>query len=127
TGSGAATAFAVACVAITPAGGYIGPMWAIGLGAFAAVPSYFVIGFRPRTRLDETLDVLAAHGLAGLTGIVTIGVVAQVGWNGISNGLLYGDASQLLWQVIAALVAPVYAFVATFALLKVLGVFMPLR
>jgi hypothetical protein len=38
--------------------------------------------------------VLAAHGLAGLTGIVTIGLVAEVGWNGISNGLLYGDAGR---------------------------------
>jgi Amt family ammonium transporter len=91
------------------------------------VPSYFVIAYRPRTRLDETLDVLAAHGLAGLTGIVTIGLVAQVGWNGLSDGLLYGDASQFLWQLIAALVAPTYAFVATFVLLKVLGAFMPLR
>jgi Amt family ammonium transporter len=97
------------------------------LGAVGAVPSYFVIAYRPRTRLDETLDVLAAHGLAGLTGIVTIGLVAQVGWNGLSDGLLYGDAGQFGWQLIAALVAPTYAFVATFALLKVLGAFMPLR
>jgi ammonium transporter, Amt family len=127
TAIGAATAIVVGCVAITPAGGYISPMWAMALGAFAAIPSYLVIAYRPRTRLDETLDVLAAHGLAGLTGIVTIGLVAEVGWNGVSNGLLYGDASQFLWQVIAALVAPTYAFVATFALLKVLGLFMPLR
>src|SRR3954471_8299341 len=127
TAIGAATAIIVGCVAITPAGGYISPMWAMALGGFAAVPSYFVIAYRPRTRLDETLDVLAAHGLAGLTGIVTIGLVAQVGWNGVSNGLLYGDAGQLAWQLIAALVAPTYAFVATFGLLKLLGAFMPLR
>ena len=127
TAIGAATAIVVGCVAITPAGGYISPMWALALGAFAAVPSYLVIAFRPRTRLDETLDVLAAHGLAGLTGIVTIGLVAQVGWNGISDGLLYGDAGQLAWQLIAALVAPTYAFAMTFGLLKLLGALMPLR
>jgi ammonium transporter, Amt family len=127
TAIGAATAIVVGCVAITPAGGYISPMWAIGLGALGAIPSYFVIAYRPRTRLDETLDVLAAHGLAGLTGIVTIGVVAQVGWNGISDGLLYGDAGQFGWQLVAALVAPTYAFVMTFGILKVLGAVMPLR
>jgi ammonium transporter, Amt family len=127
TAIGAATAIVVGCVAITPAGGYISPMWAIGLGALGAIPSYFVIAYRPRTRLDETLDVLAAHGLAGLTGIVTIGVVAQVGWNGISDGLLYGDAGQFGWQLIAALVAPAYAFTMTFGLLKLIGAVMPLR
>ena len=127
TAIGAATAIVVGCVAITPAGGYISPMWALTLGALAAIPSYLVIAYRPRTRLDETLDVLAAHGLAGLTGIVTIGLVAQLSWNGISNGAFYGDMKQFLWQVIAALVAPAYAFTMTFVLLKVLGAFMPLR
>ena len=127
TAIGAATAIVVGCVAITPAGGYISPMWALVLGAVGAVPSYAVIAYRPRTRLDETLDVLAAHGLAGLTGIVTIGLVAQVGWNGISDGLLYGDAGQFAWQGIAAVVAPVYAFTMTFGLLKLLGALMPLR
>ena len=127
TAIGAATAIVVGCVAITPAGGYVSPMWAMVLGGLAAVPSYLVIAYRPRTRLDETLDVLAAHGLAGLTGIVFIGLVAQVGWNGISDGLLYGDAGQFAWQLVAALVAPAYAFGMTFGLLKLLGALMPLR
>jgi Amt family ammonium transporter len=82
---------------------------------------------RPRTRLDETLDVLAAHGLGGLTGILFIGFAAQLSWNGASNGLFYGDAAQLGWQALAAVVAPAYAFVATFVILKVLGLVLPLR
>ncbi|MEA2492372.1 MAG: ammonium transporter, Amt family, partial [Thermoleophilaceae bacterium] len=127
TAVGAATAIIVGCVVITPAGGYISPMWAMALGGFAAIPSYMVIVWRPRTRVDETLDVLAAHGLAGFTGIIAIGLVAQVGWNGLSNGLLYGDAGQFAWQLIAAAVAPTYAFCMTFGLLKVMGLVMPLR
>jgi Amt family ammonium transporter len=127
TAVGAATAIVVGCVAITPACGYISPIWAMALGGLAAVPSYALIVWRPRTRLDETLDVLAAHGLGGLTGIVFLGVVAQVSWNGISNGLIYGNARQFLWQVIPALVVPAYAFGATFLLLKLLGAVMPLR
>src|SRR4051794_21049111 len=70
TAIGAATAIVVGCVGITPAAGYISPMWAMVLGVVAALPSYCVIVWRPRTRVDETLDVLAAHGVAGLTGIV---------------------------------------------------------
>ncbi|MEJ7824378.1 MAG: ammonium transporter [Solirubrobacteraceae bacterium] len=127
TAIGAATAIIVGCVAITPAGGFISPGWAIVLGALAALPSYGVIVWRARTRVDETLDVLAAHGIAGLTGIVFIGFVAQMSWNGTSDGLLYGDAAQLGSQLLAALAAPAYAFGATYALLRVIGQFMALR
>src|SRR5204863_1329658 len=75
----------------------------------------------------ETLDVLAAHGIAGFTGILFIGFVAQVGWNGVSDGLFYGNAAQLGDQALAALAAPVYAFGMTFALLKLIGLVVPLR
>ena len=127
TAIGAATAIIVGCVGITPAGGFISPGWAMVLGAVAALPSYAVIVLRPRTRVDETLDVLAAHGLAGLTGILFIGFFAQESWNGVADGLLYGDLGQLGSQALAALAAPVYAFVATFVILRVMGLFMPLR
>jgi Amt family ammonium transporter len=127
TAIGAATAIIVGCVGITPAGGYISPAWAMALGALAAVPSYTLIVLRPRTRLDETLDVLAAHGTAGLTGILFLGFVAQASWNGVSNGLLYGNATQLAWQAIAAIAGPAYAFTATFVLLRLIGMITPLR
>ncbi|MDQ3850901.1 MAG: ammonium transporter, partial [Actinomycetota bacterium] len=127
TAIGAATAIIVGCVGITPAGGFISPAWAMALGALVALPSYAVIVWRPRTRVDETLDVLAAHGVAGFTGILFIGFFAQLAWNGVSDGLVYGDAGQLGWQAIAALTAPAYAFGATFVLLRVIGALMPLR
>ena len=87
TAIGAATAIIVGCVGITPAGGFISPGWAMVLGALAALPSYAVIVWRPRTRVDETLDVLAAHGIAGFTGILFIGFFAQESWNGVADGL----------------------------------------
>ncbi|HEV7400141.1 MAG TPA: ammonium transporter [Solirubrobacterales bacterium] len=127
TAIGAATAIVVGCVAITPAGGFISPGWAMLLGALAALPSYAIIVWRTRTRVDETLDVLAAHGLAGFTGILFIGFFAEAAWNGVSDGLFYGNAAQLGDQALAALVTPVYAFVATFVLLKLVGLAMPLR
>lgn len=127
TAIGAATAIIVGCVAITPAGGFISPGWAMALGALGALPSYAVILYRPRTRVDETLDVLAAHGVAGFTGILFIGFFAQKAWNGVADGLLYGNAAQLGHQALAALAAPVYAFTATYVLLRVLGALMPLR
>jgi Amt family ammonium transporter len=127
TAIGAATAIIVGCVGITPAGGFVSPGWAMALGALAALPSYAIIVLRPRTRVDETLDVLAAHGIAGFTGIVFIGFFAQLSWNGASDGLVYGNAAQLGHQALGAIAAPAYAFVATFALLKLIGLVFPLR
>jgi Amt family ammonium transporter len=127
TAIGAATAIIVGCVGITPAGGFISPGWAMLLGGLVALPCYAVIVFRPRTGVDETLDVLAAHGVAGFTGILFIGFFAQMSWNGVSDGLLFGNAAQLGDQALAALAGPAYAFGATFVLLKALGYLMPLR
>jgi Amt family ammonium transporter len=127
TAVGAATAIIVGCVGITPAAGYLSPIWAMVLGVLAALPSYAIILWRPRTRVDETLDVLAAHGMAGLTGILFIGFFAQLSWNGAADGLLYGNPRQLLHQLLAALATPAYAFIATFALLKLIALVTPLR
>src|SRR3954462_9929008 len=98
----------------------------MALGALAALPSYAIIVWRPRTRVDETLDVLAAHGIAGLTGIVFIGFFAQESWNGVSDGLLFGNAAQLGHQLLAVAVTPAYAFGMTFLLLKAIGLVTPL-
>jgi len=127
TAIGAATAIIVGCVGITPAGGFISPSWAMVLGVVVTLPCYAVVALRPRTRVDETLDVLAAHGVAGLTGILFIGFFAQQGWNGVADGLVYGDAGQFVSQLVAAVAAPVYAFAMTYVLLRVLGALMPLR
>jgi len=127
TAIGAATSIIVGCVLITPAGGFISPGWALVLGFLGALPCYAVIVWRPRTRVDETLDVLAAHGVAGFTGILFLGLVAQIGWNGVADGLFYGDAGQFWSQALAAAVAPAYAFGVTFVLLKAMGAVMPLR
>ena len=76
TAVGAATAIVVGLVAITPAAGLISPISAIILGAIAAAPSYFGLLWRARTRLDDSLDVVAAHGVGGTVGALLTGVFA---------------------------------------------------
>jgi Amt family ammonium transporter len=127
TAVGAATAIIVGCVGITPAGGFVSPGYAMLLGGLVALPCYAVIAYRTRTRVDETLDVLAAHGIAGFTGILFIGFFAQLSWNGVSDGLFYGNAAQLGDQALAAIAAPAYAFGATYLLLRGIALVMPLR
>ncbi|MCL6552458.1 MAG: ammonium transporter [Firmicutes bacterium] len=127
TAVGAATAIVVGLVAITPAAGFVGPMAALALGAAAAVPSYGVILWRARTRLDDSLDVLAAHGVGGTVGALLTGVLAQKLWNGTADGLLFGNPLQLGVQAVAVLAAAAYSAAGTLALLKLVGAVLPLR
>jgi len=127
TAVGAATAIVVGLVAVTPAAGFIGPMSAIALGAIAAFPSYFALLWRARTSLDDSLDVVAAHGLGGTVGALLTGVFAQKALNGVADGLLFGNPGQLVTQAIAVLSSIVYSGVMTFVLLKLVGLAFPLR
>jgi ammonium transporter, Amt family len=126
TAVGGATAIVVGLVAITPAAGFVSPVGALALGAIAAFPSYFVILFRSRTRLDDSLDVFAGHGIGGLTGALLTGVFASKAWGG-TDGLLAGNPAQLGKQALGAGVSFVYAGVMTFIILKVLGLVTTLR
>src|SRR2546423_138189 len=98
TAVGAATAIVVGLVAITPASGYVGPMDAIWLGGFAAIPSYLVLQSRAKTNFDDSLDVFAAHGVGGTVGALLTGVFAQKAFNGVADGALYGNPHQLVVQ-----------------------------
>ena len=67
------------------------PLGALALGALAALPSYFALLLRARTRLDDSLDVVAAHGVGGTVGALLTGVFASKAWNGTVDGLLFGN------------------------------------
>jgi Amt family ammonium transporter len=127
TAVGAATGIVVGLVAVTPAAGLIGPMSAIALGAIAAVPSYFGLIYRAKTSLDDSLDVVAAHGLGGTVGALLTGVFAQKALNGLADGALFGNPAQLGIQATAVAAAIVYSGVVSFLLLKLIALFVPLR
>ncbi len=127
TAVGAATAIVVGLVAITPAAGFISPMSAVVLGAVAAFPSYYALLWRARTRLDDSLDVVAAHGVGGTVGALLTGVFAQKSWNGVADGLLFGNARQLAIQAAAVLAVAAYSAGATWGLLKIVALLARLR
>jgi ammonium transporter, Amt family len=127
TSVGCATAIVVGLVAVTPAAGYISPLSAIALGAIAAVPSYFGILLRSKTSLDDSLDVVAAHGLGGTVGALLTGVFAEKALNGAFDGALFGNPGQVLVQGAAVLGAMFYSAAGTFVVLKLIGLVMPLR
>jgi Amt family ammonium transporter len=127
TAVGAATAIVVGLVAITPAAGFISPMSAIALGGIAAVPSYLALMVRVKTKLDDSLDVVAAHGVGGTVGALLTGVFAQKSLNGVADGALFGNPYQLVIQGSAILAVIVYSGVVSFVLLKLVGLVLPLR
>jgi Amt family ammonium transporter len=126
TAVGAATAIVIGLVVITPAAGFVSPLSALAMGALGAVPSYFAIVWRARTRLDDSLDVLAGHGIGGISGALLTGVFASAQWGG-TDGLLHGNPAQLGLQAIGVGATIIYAGAATFVLLKVIDLVLPLR
>jgi len=127
TAVGAATAIVVGLVAITPAAGFISPMSAIALGAIAAVPSYLALLIRVKTTLDDSLDVVAAHGVGGTVGALLTGLFAQKSWNGVADGALFGNPRQLLIQATAVVAVAVYSGLVSFILLKIMSLVTTLR
>ena len=127
TAVGAGTAIVVGLVAITPAAGFVSPMSAIALGAIAAVPSYIALIIRAKTTLDDSLDVVAAHGVGGTVGALLTGVFADKAINTVQSGLLFGNPGQMGVQALAVLTAIVYSGVGSFILLKIVGALIPLR
>lgn len=118
-----ATGAVIGLVAITPASGFVGPMASIAIGVIAGVVTYLALFLRSkRSRIDDTLDVWAAHGMGGLVGALLTGVFAESAISGIAgaNGALFGNPGQIVVQLLAVGASLTYSFVVTFILLKIL-------
>jgi Amt family ammonium transporter len=114
-------------VAITPASGYVNVGSSIIIGLIAGVLSNLVANWRlGRTKIDDTLDVFACHGVSGVWGSIATGLFATALVNGV-DGLFYGNLNQLISQVIAVIAVAVYAFVGSYVLLKIIDLVSPLR
>ncbi|HEU4995663.1 MAG TPA: ammonium transporter [Gemmatimonadaceae bacterium] len=128
TAVGAATGAVVGLVAITPAAGYVTPRAALVIGAIAAIGSYFAIQLRARTSVDDSLDVFACHGVAGIIGALLTGVFATKAVNPAgANGLLAGNPTQVRIQLMAVVATMGLAGGLTLGILGALRVVMPLR
>ncbi len=116
---GVATGAVAGLVAITPASGFVGPMGAIAIGLVVGVITYYAVLLRPRTRLDDSLDVFAVHGLGGIWGAIATGIFAVEAIGGTA-GLIEGNGGQMLTQLIAVGATIGYSLVVTMIILKVL-------
>jgi Amt family ammonium transporter len=129
-------------VAITPGAGYINAYAAFGIGIGAGILPWLSMNLLGKTRMftgrvDDTLGVFHTHGVAGAFGGLMTGVFASpnmivyVGTAGTASvavtGLVYGNAKQLALQALALGFIIVYDAVATFIVIKLVGLIVPLR
>ena len=100
---------------ITPASGTVGPLGGVILGLVGGVLCYYACDFvKSRIKVDDSLDVLAVHGIGGATGTLLVGFLANIGTGGAGLGevsafdqfnvQLIGVASVAVWSAIATVV-----------------------
>jgi Amt family ammonium transporter len=102
-------------VAITPAAGFVNVISAVIIGILAGLICYTAMVFRTtKTGIDDSLDVFSCHGVGGVIGSIATGIFAQrlINPNG-ADGLLAGNPSLLVSQLIAVGATALYAGVMT--------------
>ncbi len=132
---GAAAGAVAGLVAITPASGFVQPMEAIAIGGVAGVLCFLAVQLRTRSSLDDSLDVVAVHGIGGLWGALATGIFAVVAATSATNALgtpvegLFdgGGLEQLGRQALGVAAVAPYSFIVTFIILKVLDLTMGIR
>ncbi|AET69489.1 ammonium transporter [Desulfosporosinus orientis DSM 765] len=111
---------------ITPAAGYIRPWAAVIVGILASIVCYLAVQVRIKLDWDDALDVWGVHGVGGILGSILVGVFAVSAVNGTS-GLIEGNLHQFLIQTFGVVFTGLYAFVVTYAILKVINIFDTVR
>jgi len=125
---GAASGCVAGLVAITPAAGFVSAVAAVIIGLTAGVICYLAVSVLKRSLgYDDALDAFGIHGIGGTWGALATGFFAVQAVNELGSGLIDGNPGQLVVQLIA--VAATWAFVAlaTYAILKLVGLIVPLR
>jgi ammonium transporter, Amt family len=112
---------------ITPASGFVGPMGGLAIGLVAGVVCFLATQFMKRKLgVDDSLDVFPVHGVGGFTGLMLTAVFsAAAGGLGLPEGQTM--MGQLGVQFIGAAATVVWCAIATFVILKVVNLFVPLR
>ncbi len=126
---GACTGGIAGLVGITPSCGFVTIPSSILIGALTAPVCYFAIAYlKPHFGYDDALDAFGCHGVGGMWGAILTGVFCSSSVNPAApDGLIYGNASQLLPQIEGVIVTIIVAVVFTTLILKVTSLFLPPR
>jgi Amt family ammonium transporter len=119
---------------ITPASGFVLPMYALLIGISAGIVCFWACTWlKTKMAYDDSLDVFGVHGIGGLTGTLLAGVFA-VGVLSASpelpggvHGLIEGNPRQVLTQFYGVVVTALWSGILTLIILKAVGAIVPLR
>jgi Amt family ammonium transporter len=103
----------------------------MAIGVIASAVVYVAYNYlallRPFRNVDDTLGVVYTHGFAGLLGGLLTGLLADSAMEIVPGASVTGGLHLLKWQALTALWVIAFSGCATFVLLKLVGVFVPLR
>ena len=123
---GFASGIVAGLVAITPAAGFVSPLWAAVIGAAAGVICFAALQIKFRFNFDDSLDVVAVHMVGGIVGALLLGLFAEAAIGGV-DGAFFGAAGQFLRQVISIVIAVAFSFIATYIIAIIIDRTMGLR
>ena len=125
---GVATGAVAGLVGVTPAAGFVTPLGALLIGSITAVACFFAVSFKVKLGVDDALDTFPVHGVGGTVGAILTGIFATTEVNAAGKeGLLRGNPSLIVTQIIAIAIAYVFAGVGTFVILKIIDATVGLR
>lgn len=133
-------------VAITAPCAFVDSWAAVAIGGIAGVVVVISVFFWDNRGIDDPVGAISVHGINGLWGIISLGIFANgkygMGWNGVERaaydkdpavledgvrGLLYGDSSQLIAQLLDAAVVAAFGFVMAYVWFKISNLITPIR
>ena len=117
---GTVTGAIAGLIGVTPASGYVDISGGIVIGAAAGLVCFFcVVNFKAKTGIDDALDVFALHGVGGLVGTVLTPIFATAA---------IAPVTATVWvNLIGALSVMAYAAFATWLILRLIALVVPLR
>ena len=107
-------------VSITPAAGYVLPVWSIVIGLVGGLGCYGAVRTKVKLNIDDSLDAVGIHGIGGIWGSIATGIFA-------TTGLVAGNWHLLKIQVISTISAIVYSLIMTFVIIYILEKTMGVR
>lgn len=113
---------------ITPAAGFVSTHTAALIGIIAGVVCYLAVKLKNKLQWDDALDVWGVHGVGGILGVICLGIFGSTAVNSAgADGLIYGGTQFFLVEIGAVIFTAAYAFVISYALLKLINYITPVR
>lgn len=125
---GAASGAIAGLATVTPASGFVGPISAMMIGFLAGGCCYFAVVWKAKLGYDDSLDVVGIHGVGGILGILSTGLLASKAINPAgADGLFYGNPGLMLTQGLLVLATVALSVAGTYVILKIVDVVVGLR